>query len=166
MTTGFLIWIFIGDLALDGTIDDDPSPVVVEMDHVTLRRGMAGDLWVFDVTSVRRVMGVGKLEGIVGRRTGPDGSLWTLSSPSGEFIEENDRLYLEEGNGTFQERDESFLWKAPVIVWGGPSSDVWSFPAGLEVSGDRYSLSGRRGEAHPSGRVFLEEGVMEWWSEN
>ena len=165
-TVVFLAWVFIGDLYLDEVIDDDPPPVVVEMDHVTLKRGMSGDLWVFDVTSVKREMGIGDLEGIVGRRTAPDGSLWTLTSPYGEYVEKGDRLSLSDGTGTFQERDESFAWKAPLILWGGYSSDVWSFPDGLSVSGDRYSLYGRSGEAHPSGRVFLEEGVMEWWSED
>lgn len=164
--TAFLVWVFIGDLALDDVIDDNPPPVVVEMDHVTLRRGMSGDLWIFDVTSVKRVMGIGDLEGIVGRRTAPDGSLWTLSAPSGEYVEKGDRLSLSDGTGTFHEGNENFVWKAPVILWGGPSSDVWSFPDGLRVSGDRYSLCGRSGEADPSGRVFLEEGVMEWWSED
>lgn len=162
----FLIWVFVGDLALEESIDGPTTPVVVEMEHVTLRRGMSGDLWVFDVTSVKRALGIGDLEGIVGRRTAPDGSLWTLNSPSGEYVEKGDRLSLSDGTGTFREMDENFIWKAPVILWGGPSSDVWSFPDGLRVSGDSYSLYGRSGEADPSGKVFLEEGVMEWWSED
>ncbi|SMG36122.1 hypothetical protein [Dethiosulfovibrio salsuginis] len=164
LAAGGLLWVFIGDLNLDDFTDDDPPPMVVEMDHVTLRRGLSGDLWLFEVDSVRRTLGVSDLEGIEGRRKGPDGSVWTLRSPTGEYLEEGDRLHLQDGNGTFEEREESFLWRASRISWGGASSDVWMFPDGLEVSGDRYSLSGRRGEAHPSGRVFLEEGVMEWWN--
>lgn len=164
LAVGGLIWIFIGDLSLEDIVDE-PTPIVVEMDHVTLRRGLSEDLWFFDVDSVRRVMGVSGLVGISGRRTGPDGSVWTLESPTGEYLEDGDRLSLQDGTGTFQERDESFLWKAPLISWAGGSSDVWMFPDGIKVSGEKYSLRGKRGEAHPSGRVFLEEGVMEWWSE-
>lgn len=154
----------MGDLALDDDLDQSSSPSVVEMEDVILRRGLSGDLWTFNVQSVRRVDGVGDLIGISGDRIGPDGSRWTLSSPSGKYVESGDRLSLENGFGTFEERSESFSWVSPSVIWGGASSDVWSFPKGLEVSGDRYSLRGRRAKASPNGTVFLEEGVMEWWS--
>lgn len=159
-----LIRVFVGDLALDSPSDSPGPPPAVELSDVILRRNFSGDLWNFDVRFVTRVRGVGDLAGIEGRRTGLDGSRWTLSSPFGQYVESGDLLSLKDSFGTFEERRESFSWFAPSVVWGGLSADQWAFPGGLEVSGDRYSLRGRRGRASPEGTVFLEEGVMEWRS--
>ncbi|MCF4113908.1 MULTISPECIES: hypothetical protein [Dethiosulfovibrio] len=137
----------------------------VELKDVTLRRSMSGDLWTFLVRSVSKEGRIGNLKDVTGSRVGPDGSVWSLASPEGDYDSSGDRLVLRDGTGVFEEKKENFDWIAPVILWGGASSDRWSFPDGLTISGDRYSLTGKSAEASPSEGVVVQEGVMVWWHE-
>ena len=151
----------------DLTIDKEllkgvPPDMVIELNNVNFRRGQAEDLWVFAIESVHRLNGRDILTGVEGTREGLDGNVWHLKAPSGEFLESSDRLSLREGGGRFDDRGESFTWSAPDIVWGGKSSNVGTFPSGIVVSGDVYNMSGKKGEFFPSGKLYLEEGVMEW----
>ncbi|MCF4150697.1 hypothetical protein L2W58_02685 [Dethiosulfovibrio sp. F2B] len=155
------------DLNLDYLEVEEPAGGVgaVELKDVTLRRSLSGDLWTFLVRSVSKKGGIGDLKDVAGNRIGPNGSVWTLTSPEGEYDSSGDRLVLRNGSGVFEEKKENFDWVAPVIFWGGASSDRWSFPDGLTISGDRYSLTGKSAEASPSEGVVVQEGVMVWWHE-
>lgn len=153
------------NLHYSGLGDSGVVPTV-ELKDVTLRRTSSGDMWTFLVRSIKKADRTGDLNDVTGRRVGPDGSIWTLTSPNGEYDSSEDRLTLRYGTGVFEEDDERFDWTAPVILWGGRSSDRWSFPDGVVISGDRYSLTGKSAEASPSEGVVLQEGVMEWWQEN
>lgn len=151
------------DLTLSEEFLEGVQPdMTIELNDVNFHRGRSDDLWLFAVDSINRVNGKDFLKGIKGVREGLDGNSWHLRSPSGEFQESGDILILSEGNGRFVNREEAFIWSAPDILWGGQSSDVWAFPSGIIVSGDSYNMNGKKGEASPSGKLYLEEGVMEW----
>ncbi|PIE53801.1 MAG: hypothetical protein CSA35_09355 [Dethiosulfovibrio peptidovorans] len=148
------------DLALDVPAEERVS-ASVEFDDVTFSRGASSDLWVFEVRSVRCLGRTNKLKAVSGRRSAPDGSTWKLVSPGGSYDQSSDRLFLSLVSGTYEGENRFFSWRAPEIFWGDDSPDLWSFPKGIQVSGDGYSLVGQRGDGSPS-RVRIEEGVMEW----
>lgn len=163
-----LVFLLLGrtlyrDLTLsEKLLNEVQTDMTIELNDVNFRRGRSDDLWLFAVDSIHRVNGKDLLKGVKGVRDGLDGNSWYLRSPSGEFQESGDRLILRDGNGRFVDRTESFTWSAPDILWGGESSDVWTFPSGIMVSSDSYNMNGKKGEASPSGKLYLEEGVMEW----
>ena len=163
----FFSYILYGDLHLDRKLLERASEMdmTIELKDVNFKRGYKDDLWLFSVESIERLSGRDKLVNIAGEREGLDGSKWSLRSPVGDFIESNDMLSLKEGQGSFSDEKESFSWSAPHVLWAGSSSDMWSFPSGVVVSGDSYNMRGAKGEASPSGKLYLQEGVVQWLKE-
>jgi len=154
------------DLHLDRSLlEKGAVDMKIELKDVNFRRGHKEDLWLFSVDAIERFNGQDSLTGISGQREGLDGSIWSLKSPRGSFIESRDVLSLKEGQGRFVDHKESFTWSAPHVLWGGNSSDIWSFPSGIVLSGDSYNMRGAKGEASPSGKLYLQEGVVQWLKE-
>ena len=153
----------VQDMALDlkqGKIPTGIPDSVLE--NIDLDREINGDLWKANIGKVERGKDWAVLYAISVDVERANGQVWTLRSPEGQYLEQDQTAEISRPTGNRTGGGGAFRYAAPLARWNQNTGKIL-FPEGFEASGDMGAFQAEYMELLPEGIMEADKGASIRW---